>query len=99
MATTQSKTKKPLERLEIWDHFTKYDLGNGCKCNYYSNDYACKNKHGNKIRTTKLRNHLLHYSDYLSTFEDENLTTSHETKVESKSYVFDKEACRKALKG
>ena len=35
--------------------------------------------------------------DYLSIFEDENQTTSHEIKGESKSHVFDKEACRKAL--
>ncbi|KAL9417622.1 hypothetical protein AB3S75_040579 [Citrus x aurantiifolia] len=25
LATTQSKRKKPSERSEIWEHFTKYD--------------------------------------------------------------------------
>lgn len=97
LATTQSKRKKPSERSEIWDHFTKYDPGNRCKCNYCGNDYACKNKHGTKIGTSTLRNHLLRCPDYLSIFEDENHTTSHEMKDESKSHVFDKEACRKAL--
>ncbi|KAH9698266.1 BED-type domain-containing protein [Citrus sinensis] len=47
--------------------------------------------------TSTLRNHLLCCPDYLNTFEDENQTTSHEMKDESKSHVFDKEACRKAL--
>ena len=39
----------------------------------------------------------MHCPDYLNTFEDENQTTPHEMKDESKSHVFDKEACRKAL--
>ena len=97
LATTQSKRNKPSKRSNIWDHFTKYNLGNRCTCNYYGNDYTYRNKHGTKIGTSTLRNHLLHCPNYLSTFEDENQTTSYEMKDESKSHVLDKEACRKAL--
>lgn len=63
LATTQSKRKKPLERQETWDYFTKYDPGNRCKCNNCGNDYARKNRHDTKIGTSTLQNHFLGCSD------------------------------------
>ena len=50
LATTQNKRKKPSERSEIWDQFTKYDLGNKCKCNYCGNDYASVTVIGETIK-------------------------------------------------
>lgn len=68
--------KKLSEKSEIWDHFTKYDPGNRCKCNYCGNNYACKNKYRNKFGPNILQSHLFCCHDYLSIFEEKNQTTS-----------------------
>lgn len=41
-----------------------------------------------------LQSHLFFYHDHWSTFEHENQTSREKKKIEPKSHVFDKEACR-----
>ena len=47
----QKPTRSP---SNVWEHFTKYDRGNKCKCNYCDKYYSSESRFGTK----NMLNHL-----------------------------------------